>query len=282
MSDYSLTQPAVEFYEQAARAKYGDGFVAATKGQFADLQQKYFSSTENPDYGSDVKKFCYLFKYSVSHGYYIFQALKEVAKAIKPSPFSRNPTRIACIGGGPGTELIGIARYIREKEPDAKPREIKVTIFDKEKSWKAACERILNCVKGDINISFKFVEFDATDPATYSNIDFSKFHFVMANFFLSEIRKAKIVGKTASFWKHLFVSLGDGKVFLAVDFADAGGQAARYIDSIMPPKAIEVVNQPLVKMSCPDHKAAIAELEAEIDHRPKKNADNIVRAFITG
>lgn len=282
MSDYSLIRPAIAFYEQAARKAFGPNFAATSKSQFSDLQQKYFSSIENPDYGSDVKKFCYLFKYSVSHGYYIYQALKELAKGIKPSPFSRDSTRIACIGGGPGTELIGIARFIREREPSAKSRQIKVTVFDKEKSWKAACERILECVKGDIDLSFKFVQLDATDPSSYQDVDFSKFHIVMSNFFLSEIRKAKIVGKTAAFWKHVFSSMGDGKVFLAVDFADAGGQAGRYIDGIMPSKAIEIVNQPLVKMSCPDHKTAILELEKELDHRPKKNADNIVRAFITG
>lgn len=282
MSDYTRIRPAISHYEDLARAASGEKFVSHATAHFSDLHQKYYSKVENPDYSADIKKFCYLYKYSVAHGYYIFRALQKLADEITPPPLSRNPTRIACIGGGPGTEILGIARYLREIEKKSKGHKVKITIFDKEKSWKAACERVLECVKGDLDITFKFVQFDATDPSTYNEIDFSRFHIVMSNFFLSEIRKAKIIGKSASFWKQMFASMGSGKVFLAVDFADSEGQATRYVDSILPAKAIEVVNVPLLKLSCPDHKADIAALEAELDHRPKKNADNFIRAIITG
>lgn len=281
MSDYTLLRPAISFYETMVRKVAGSDFVRDTKATFADLQQKYFSAIDNPDYGGNLKKFCYLYKYSVAHGYYIYQALKLLDKKIEPPIFSRKITRIACIGGGPGTELIGIARYVRKCAPDAKGRAIEVTVYDREGTWEIACEQVLLCVKQDLNLKLKFVQFDATSPHSYEHIDFSKYHLVMANFFLSEIRKAKIVGKTAGFWKFLFTSMGPGKVFLAVDFADAGGLAAKYVTSITPSKAIQVVDEPLVKMSCPDSKIAIAALEGEIDHRPKKNAENFVISFIT-
>jgi len=245
------------------------------------MQRKYYSNTDNPDYGEKIKKFCYLYKYSVAHGYYIYSTLKRTNPKIKPSIFSRNPTRIACIGGGPGTEVIGLCRYFREVEAENLGNLVEVTIFDKEPSWEEACQRILECVSPEINIRLRFVAFDATQPETYSGIDFSGFHLIMANFFASEIRKAKNIGASKGFWKHMFESMGAGKIFLVVDFADSDGRGWDYIDGVIPSSATDVIANKELGMSCPDSKDAILALEMELDHRPKKKAQNFVRVVIT-
>jgi hypothetical protein len=281
MSDYKRILPAISHYETLARAQHGAGFVAMTGAHFADMQAKYYSSIENPDYSSDTQKFCYLYKYAVAHGYYIYSTLKLLRPKIKPSIFSRNPTRIACIGGGPATEIIGLARYLREVESENVANPVEITVFDREPSWKDPCQRILGCVGPGLNIALRFVRFDATDPASYAGLDFSGFHLVTANFFASEIRKAKIVGASKGFWSHLFASMGAGKIFLAVDFADASGVGWRYIDSMIPSGATDVLADQNIGMSCPDSKVAIQSLENELDHRPKKHAQNFVRAVIT-
>lgn len=281
MSDYGRIRPVISHYEGLARATHGDGFVTVANSHFSDLQQKYYSSVENPDYGDVTKKFCYLYKYSVAHGYFIYVALKALRPKIRPSIFARNPTRIACVGGGPGTEIIGLCRYFREIEAENLGHRVEVTIFDKEATWEEACRRVLDCVSPGIDVKLTFVTFDATDPATYQNISFSGFHLVMANFFASEIRKAKIVGASRLFWKHVFESMGAGKIFLAVDFADNQGAGWRYIESIIPASANAMISQSEHGMSCPDSKASILALEAELDHRPKKNATNLLKAVIT-
>lgn len=281
MSDYERIRDAISHYEALARFEHGNGFVNATKAHFADLQAKYYSKTDNPDYGSSIKKFCYLYKYSVAHGYYIFSVLRRLRPKIKPAIFSRRPTRIACIGGGPGTEIIGLCRYLRTVEPENVSNPIEITIFDKEPSWKESCDRVLECVKGNLNISLKFVQFDATNSLTYQMLDFSNFHLVMSNFFLSEIRKAKIIGASSGFWKHLFASMGSGKIFVAVDFADNDGAGWAHLNGLLPANHAEVLNDTALAMSCPDSKECIQALENEIDHRPKKNATNFVKAIIT-
>ena len=129
---------------------------------------------------------------------------------------------------------------------------VEITVFDREPSWKDACQRVLACVGSGLNITLRFVSFDATDPATYVGLDFSGFHLVTANFFASEIRKAKIVGASKGFWTHLFASMGAGKIFLAVDFADALGVGWRYIDSVIPSGSTDVLADQDLGMSCPD------------------------------
>lgn len=281
MSDFQRIEPVIRHYEALARVEHGADFAQVATANFADMQKKYYSLTDNPDYSPNIKKFCYLFKYSVAHGYYIYSSLKRLRPKIRPSIFSRNPTRVACIGGGPGTEIIGLCRYFREVEAENLANPVEITIFDKEPGWADACQRVLACVTPGLNITVKFVQFDATDPASYSALDFSGFHLVMANFFASEIRKAKIVQASRGFWKHLFESMGAGKIFLAVDFADNAGVGWRDIESILPNGAKTVLSHPEVGMSCPDSKACILPLEDELDHRPKKNATNFEKAIIT-
>lgn len=281
MSDFARIEPVIRHFEALARANHRDDFVRAATENFTDMQRKYYSSTENPDYSPDIKKFCYLFKYTVAHGYYIYSTLKRLRPKIKPSVFSRKLTRVACIGGGPGTEIVGLCRYFREVEAENVANPVEITIFDKEPGWADACKRVLGCVTPGLNIEIKFVQFDATDPASYGVLDFSGFHLVMANFFASEIRKAKLVQASKGFWKHLFDSMGAGKIFLAVDFADKAGVGWRYIESILPIDATSVLSHPEVGMSCPDSKACIVALETELDHRPKKNATNFEKAIIT-
>lgn len=281
VSDFSRIRPAIAHYEQLSRTVHGTNFVKEATAQFADMQRSYYSTVDNPDYGSTIKQFCYLYKYSVPHGYFIYVASKALRPKIKPSIFSRNPTRIACVGGGPGTEIIGLSRYFREVEAENLGNRVEVTIFDKEPSWEGACRQVLNCVAPGIDIRLSFVPFDATDPTTYENISFSGFHLVMANFFASEIRKAKIVGASKAFWQHMFNSMGAGKIFLAVDFADAQGAGLRYVNSIIPYGANSVLMHDSIGMSCPNSKASILALEAELDHRPRKNAQNFVKAVIT-
>ena len=281
MSDFQRILPAISHYEGLSRAVYGAKFVANAQAQFADMMQKYYSTTDNPDYSPDIKKFCYLYKYAVPHGYFIYATLRRLRPKIRPSIFSHNPTRVACIGGGPGTEIIGLCRYFREVEAENLGNAVEITIFDKEPSWEDACHRVLACVTPDLDVRLRFVEFDATDPDSYSRLDFSGFHLVMANFFASEIRKARIVGASRPFWAHLFNSMGAGKIFVALDFADNGGVAWRYIEGILPPSASAVLSDQVLGMTCPDSKACIAALEAELDHRPKKYAQNLVKAVIT-
>ena len=281
MSDYQRIRAVISHYEALARNEYGADFVANANEHFQDMQRKYYSKIENPDYSLNIKKFCYLYKYAVAHGYYIYRSLVQLRPKIKPSIFSRNPTRIACIGGGPGTEIVGLCRYFREKEPENLGNPVEVVIFDKEASWEEACHRVLQCVSPGLNITLRFIRFDATDPSTYGNLDFSGFHLVMANFFASEIRKARVVTSSNQFWPHLFSSMGAGKIFLAVDFADTDGQGWRHINNTIPSNITKVISDEEVSMTCPDSKASVLALETELDHRPKKNGTNYVLAGIT-
>lgn len=281
MSCYEKIEPAIRVYEAAIREKHGDEFVKKSLLQFSEFQKKYYSKLENPDYSGNIKKFCYLYKYSVAHGYFLYRALLKIDRKVKPRLFERNITKVACIGGGPGSEIIGISRFLNEKGGFHLKNKVEITIFDREPSWENSCKLIYNCVSKDINVVFKFKQFDATDHKTYSKIDFSHFSHVFCCFFSSEIRKASIENKAKPFWKYLFDSLGPSRVFIAIDFRDNAGQGIRYLNSVIPSKRTILIEDDFFDESCPDSKACIIDLEHELNHRPKKKGQNFLKSFIT-
>ena len=116
MSYYQTVEPIIRRYEAHARNKFGKKFASLVNAEFSDLNKNYFSPVNNPDYGASLKKFAYLYKYSVAHGFFIFSALCTI-KHSKLGWFSGTKTlRIACIGGGPGSEIMGIVRYLKKRK----------------------------------------------------------------------------------------------------------------------------------------------------------------------
>ena len=62
------------------------------------------------DYSAPVKRFAYIYKYTVAHADYIMQLVRG-QKAIRDLLHQGNP-KIACLGGGPGSDLFGILKYM--------------------------------------------------------------------------------------------------------------------------------------------------------------------------
>lgn len=281
VSCYSKIEPAIRAYQAHVQANFGARYKEVVKKQFSYFEKKYYSDSENPEYIGSVRKFCYLYKYSVAHGYFLYRLLKRINGKVKPQLFDRPTTKVACIGGGPGSEIIGICRFLNEIGGPVSKKRVEITVFDREDSWEKSCELITDCVSKGLNVTFKFVTFDATEPSTYQDIDFSKFSHVISCFFMSELRKSNYPNKTKLFWKYLFKSLGRKRVFIAIDYRDSSGLALNYLNSVIPPKRNALYEDDYFDESCPDSKESIIDIEADLDHRPKKNGKNFVRAFIT-
>jgi len=56
MSDYERIRAAIAHYENLARQEYGANFVQHANAHFQDMQRKYYSATENPDYGLNITR----------------------------------------------------------------------------------------------------------------------------------------------------------------------------------------------------------------------------------
>lgn len=279
MSYYRTVEPIIRRYETLARNKFGKKFATLVNEQFTDLNKNYFSPVNNPDYRTSLKKFAYLYKYSVAHGYFIFSALCT-AKHAKLGWFKEtNVLRIACIGGGPGSEIMGIVRYLKKRALDAADKRVVVTIYDKEPTWKGLCIALLNQIDHDCQIALKFVEMDATERATFIDQDYSNYDLIISSFFMSETKKLGIAAKSKAYWRHVFGSMKNGSAIVLLDYADNDGKNWAYADGLVAEfeHFESLSSEASVAMSCPDDKGCLLDLETELDHRPKKNGTNFLK-----
>jgi hypothetical protein len=279
MSYYQTVEPIIRRYETLARNKFGRKFATLVNEQFVDLNKNYYSPVNNPNYGTSLKKFAYLYKYSVAHGHFIFSALCSV-KHVRLGWFSgTNMLKIACIGGGPGSEIMGIVRYLKKRQLDTADRKIVITIYDKEPTWKGLCIALLGVIDHDCQIDLKFIEMDATDKESYFDQDYSKYDLIISSFFMSETKKLGIAAKSKTYWRYVFGSMKKGAAIVLLDYADNDGKNWAYAEGLVAEfDHFEVLsNEPSVAMSCPDDKACLLDLETELDHRPKKNGTNLLK-----
>jgi Putative SAM-dependent methyltransferase len=279
MSYYQTVEPIIRRYEKLARNKFGKKFAKLVNEQFADLNKNYFSPVNNPNYAESLKKFAYLYKYSVAHGYFIFSALCTVKHPRLGWFLGTDTLRIACIGGGPGSEIMGIVRYLKRRNLDVENKTVIITIYDKEPTWKQLCSALLKEIDHNCQIFLKFVEMDATEKESYSGHDYSKYDLIISSFFMSETKKIGIAAKSKAYWRYVFGSMKNGSAIVLLDYADNDGKNWAYAEGLVAEfDHFEALSsEASVSMSCPDDKACLLDLETELDHRPKKNGTNFLK-----
>lgn len=279
MTYYETVEPIIRRYETLARNKFGKKFATLVNEQFTDLNKNYFSAVNNPDYGTSLKKFAYLYKYSVAHGYFIFSAFCTVKHSKLGWFDDSNKLRIACIGGGPGSEIMGIVRYLKKKGLDTSDKKVVITIYDKEPTWKNLCNALLKEINHNCKIELKFIEMNATEKATYVEQDYSKYDLIISSFFMSETKKLGIAAKSKAYWRFVFGSMKEGAVIVLLDYADNDGKNWGYANGLVKEfdRFETLSSESSISMSCPDDKACLLDLETELDHRPKKNGTNFIR-----
>jgi hypothetical protein len=97
------------------------------------MEYASLTNTKAPpiDYSDPLKRFAYIYKYTVAHADYIMQLIdnsKELG-----SLFDRKHVEVACLGGGPGSDLLGVLKYMIQA--GSKDTCLTCYIFDKERAW---------------------------------------------------------------------------------------------------------------------------------------------------
>jgi hypothetical protein len=87
---------------------------AQIKAEIVNLSAEYanlITKTSAPiDYSNAVKRFAYIYKYTVAHADYIMQIIKRNTELCEL--LDKKSIEVACLGGGPGSDLLGILKYL--------------------------------------------------------------------------------------------------------------------------------------------------------------------------
>lgn len=172
----------------------------------------YDGEAQGVDYSDLATKFAYVYKYVASHADIVYQLINKTPKLREL--FGSDKLSVSSIGGGPGSDILGILKFAREQYQSP---HINYHIYDRESSW---TEVRVALIKEAIRDFFPkptgyFTSLDASDMAFTNHDASSHINLLTMIYFLSEVYANK--DKVSPFLNYLFDNLKPGARVIFVD-----------------------------------------------------------------
>ena len=181
--------------------------LTALSAAYLNLKKK-----NSLDYAKAKTRFAYIYKYVTSHANLVYQRI-AISKPLRKL-FEKPQVAVSCIGGGPGSDLVGILKYLADYGEDTPF--LRCHILDGENAWADAWSDVDQKLETECKISTYFLQMDVTNSASWEK--HSKYLtadlFTMI-YFASEIYSRR--DKAEPFFKHLFKNMKPGALLLYVD-----------------------------------------------------------------
>lgn len=195
---------------------YGDDVDAAIDHAASELKNAYspaeLGNGTRITYDDPVRRFAYLSLYATTRACAMNSILDKLP--IQHDLFDRDYLNVCCVGGGPGTDLIGIAKYVQVKQ---KATRITATICDKYDGWKSswyAGGNRLPCIEAT------YLQQDFADPNSWlTSIESLRADLYTLSYCMPEFRNRH--GEAEPYFVDLFRRAPHGSyvLFLDVDYS---------------------------------------------------------------
>lgn len=185
----------------------------AIKAELDLLRRKYANllSGEIIDYANPITRFAYIYRYVTSHAniaHTIIESCSELTDLM-----DANKVNMTCVGGGPGSDLLGVLKYLINS---GKSPMLRCILYDREEAWGESWNDVDNKLGTPFRISTFFQSFDVGERNTWTR--HSKYLtsdlFTMI-YFMSEIFRIRATAEP--FFENLFAKAKKDSLFLYVD-----------------------------------------------------------------
>jgi hypothetical protein len=190
------------------------------------------------DYGNPVTRFAYVYAYVACHANLVYQLVREHEEL--RSIFATERAQISCIGGGPGSDLVGVLKYL---ELVGAHLTLIANIFDREPAWGETYAELFEKVDSGVRVVPSFQSFDVRDQSEWRK--WTKYLasdlFTMV-FFVSEV--FAFSNDAEPFFSHVFAQAKRGAYFLFIDNQKANGTRAfaEWFDSLAAANGLATVH----------------------------------------
>ena len=148
-----------------------------------------------PDFSDPVIRFAYVYTYVPAHAHWVSELIGWTQEA--QQVFEAEKVRIACIGGGPGSDLVGMLKYLDERGGEMPG--IFCEIADGCELWKRTWAEVAFALDRNVRLVTDYVTQLVGDPDVWTHpSQFEKSDLLSMNFFVSEIVH---LGETA--WEYI-------------------------------------------------------------------------------
>lgn len=184
------------------------------------LSKKYENLEDvNPadiDYNDPATRFAYVYRYTTAHANIVFQRIRDLP--ILREAFNSNTFTVGWLGGGPGSDLLGILKFMNVCGIPESLKKLRCTTCDKEQTWNETWYNIDGKIENSFpfSSSFHFLPVDITEPKSLTVArkiaDTDLFTMI---YFLSEVYAYREDAR--EFFECLFAQAKPGALLFFVD-----------------------------------------------------------------
>jgi hypothetical protein len=199
--------------------------------ELKDLRDRYpeLINGVTINYSAPITRFAYIYRYVATHAFTTYALLKGVPEL--GSLFNMSQISVSCLGGGPGSDLLGILKYIKSKN---KPITLKCRVYDREERWRESLSSVCNHLTS-FYILPTFRTLDVIDAETWNKYpELLDSNLFTMSFFISELCSRQ--EQAEDFFVSLFKNAKKFSLFLFID--NSSGHSRVWFD-----KLVKVHNQ---------------------------------------
>ena len=186
------------------------------------------------DYKDAVSRFAYIYRYTTSHANIVCSLIRgdDTLRAL----LKQSSLTVACIGGGPGSDFVGILKYLDNCKN--KPH-VKCHLIDREKSWNNCWSDVDSKLDpAGYRLSTHFVPIDVTDAKSYDPLEdkYLKADLFTFVYFMSELYARR--DKAQPYFENLFARVKPGATIFYVD--NGASEFTEWFDGFVDKKRFEL------------------------------------------
>lgn len=165
-----------------------------------------------PSYNDFFKNFAYVYCYVAAHANIVYELLNLKNSQELADAFDGNILKLSCLGGGPGSDIVGILKYVESKN---KLATLNFCVYDREVRWRDSLSSVCNHLTS-FSIFPTFRMLDVTDVGTWmKHSELLDSDLFTMSYFMSEVYSRHNDANT--FFKYLFEQAKLGSFFFFVD-----------------------------------------------------------------
>jgi hypothetical protein len=285
MTIFELVKIALDQLYADGSAEHGDKLDKKIVASLKYLTESYGSLQDKNrkpvNYHDPAIRFAYVFKYVAAHGDYILQVLRKLRDALGGKIFLNQPVRVSCIGGGPGSEIIALIKYLNENTDVEPVQKVICYLLDSEQSWADIWTELDESLESSIKVNTNFQPFDVTKPKSWeAQKKFLQADIFIMSYFVSEVKSRDHDGSVSEFWQKLIEGAQLGSLFLYID--NGHTDFTNYFDNLCQSGNLnKIISSSNVRLtpSYSERKSELADYESKFGHSPKLQGQVSFRVF---
>lgn len=211
------------------------------KDAINSLRQSYSQLTQagrpQIDFSRAENRFAYIYMYTTAHADYVMQMFRGNSEL--KNLLQRKNLTVSSLGGGPGSDFLGILKYMENYQKSAT---VTCYLYDRKDEWGESWGEIVSQVGADFSIFPVFQRLDVTEPATWqSKRKFLKADLFMLIYFLSELHSLR--DRAEACFDHVFAEARPGATFLFMDNNDKNGLFCGWFEDIAARHNVSIIKK---------------------------------------